>query len=87
MTQIEHPDYYCSNGIEVADFIETFGLNFNAGNVVKYVVRAGNKPGESALDALLKAQVYLSREIIRAGHVQAEVEELLKEAEHEHHQG
>ena len=77
--QINHPDYYASRGCEVADFIEAFGLNSNSGNVVKYVVRAGNKPGESALDALLKAQVYLARKIVRAGHVQAEVEELLKE--------
>ena len=75
---IEHQDYYTSRGLEVADFIEAFGLNFNAGNVVKYVVRAGKKPGESAMDALLKAQIYLEREIIRTGHIQMEVEEFLK---------
>ena len=69
---INHPSYYKSGDCEVADFIEAFGLNFNAGNVIKYVVRAGKKPGENAVDALLKASVYLAREIIRAGHEQAE---------------
>ena len=73
---INHPSYYKSGDCEVADFIEAFGLNFNAGNVIKYVVRAGKKPGESAVDALLKANVYLAREIIRAGHEEAERGEL-----------
>ena len=67
MTQIEHPDYYRSNGIEAADFIEAFNLNFNLGNVVKYIVRAGHKQGEEAITALMKAQVYLLREITRKG--------------------
>ena len=43
MTQINHPDYYCSNGFEVTDFIEAFNLNLNLGDVIKYVVRAGQK--------------------------------------------
>ncbi len=64
-TQINHPDYYTSRGIEVADFIEAFDLNFNLGNVVKYIVRAGHKKGEDAITALMKAQVYLLREITR----------------------
>ena len=67
MTQINHPDYYCSNGFEVADFIEAFNLNFNLGNVVKYVTRAGHKDGETAISDLMKAQTYLLREISRVG--------------------
>ena len=63
MTQINHPDYYNSGGIEAADFIDAHKLNFNLGNVVKYVVRAGRKQGEDAVTALLKAQWYLEREI------------------------
>ena len=62
-----HPDYYRSNGVEVADFIEAFNLNFNLGNVVKYVARAGHKKGEDAITALVKAQTYLLREISRVG--------------------
>ena len=76
--QIEHPTYYNIGGIEVADFIEAYGLNFNCGNVVKYVARAGKKSGETAITALLKAQQYLSREIIRAGHEQEQLEHMLE---------
>ncbi len=63
MTQINHPDYYNSGGIEVSDFIDAHNLNFNRGNIIKYVARAGRKQGEDALTALLKAQWYLNREI------------------------
>ena len=65
MTQIEHPDYYRSGGIEAIDFIDAHGLNFNLGNVVKYVTRAGHKEGEDTLTALSKARWYLDHEIER----------------------
>lgn len=66
---INHPQHYTSGKIEVIDFIEDKGLNFNLGNVVKYVARAGHKKssGKSmdakALEDLKKAQWYLNREI------------------------
>ena len=75
--KITNPSYY-TKGIEVADFIEVYELNFNRGNIVKYVARAGKKSGETALTALLKAQQYLSREIVRVGHEQEELEGLLE---------
>jgi len=65
MTEIDHPEYYGKNGIEVIDFIEAHGLNFSRGNVIKYVVRAGLKDSEDELTALLKARFYLEREIKR----------------------
>ena len=65
MTQINHPDYYNSGGIEAADFIDAHNLNFNLGNVVKYITRAGKKQGEDAATALQKAQWYLNRELAR----------------------
>lgn len=65
MTQINHPDYYSANGFEVIDFIDAHNLNFNLGNVVKYVSRSGRKDGEDTLTALKKAQWYLNREIQR----------------------
>ena len=74
--QIEHPDYYTSGGIEAADFIDSQGLNFNLGNVVKYIARAGKKPGEDTLTALRKAEWYLSREITLAEYEQADREQL-----------
>ena len=38
-------------------------LDFILGNVVKYVCRAGAKPGESRLDDLKKAQAYINKAI------------------------
>ena len=68
MTQIDHPDYYKAGRIEAIDFIEANNLNFNLGNVIKYISRAGKKYGEDRVTALLKAQWYLLREISRTGH-------------------
>ncbi len=63
--QVNHPEYYSSGGIEAIDFIEAHGLNFNRGNVIKYITRAGRKGGEEELTALEKAKWYLDREIER----------------------
>lgn len=66
---INHPQHYTLGRIEVIDFIEDKGLNFNLGNVVKYVARAGHKKssGKSmdakALEDLKKARWYIDREI------------------------
>ena len=66
---INHPRHYTLGKIEVIDFIEDKGLNFNLGNVVKYVARCGRKksPGKSmdakALEDLKKARWYIEREI------------------------
>ena len=65
MTQISHPSYYTHDGIEVIDLIDAYNLNFNLGNVIKYVTRAGHKDGEDILTALNKAEWYLSHEIER----------------------
>lgn len=76
--QIEHPDYYNSGGIEAADFIDAQGLNFNLGNVVKYIARAGKKGSESKLTALQKAQWYLNREISCIEQLQEHQERIMK---------
>lgn len=55
-------NYYIRNGIEIFDVIEAFDLNFNLGNVVKYVCRAGKKD-ECIISDLLKARDYIDREI------------------------
>ena len=65
ITQIDHPDYYNAGGIEAIDYIEAYSLNFNLGNVIKYVTRAGHKDGEDAFTALEKARWYIDREIAR----------------------
>ena len=52
------------------DLINAQNLNFNLGNVVKYVCRAGKKQGESNLKDLEKAKDYINYEIKRLGEQQ-----------------
>jgi hypothetical protein len=59
--EVNHPDHYQSNGIEVIDIIDSFGLNFNLGNSIKYILRA-DKKGFKKKD-LSKAVWYLNREL------------------------
>lgn len=58
---VNHPAHYKVGGIEVIDFIESKGLTYNLGNVVKYVSRADHKGNK--LEDLKKAQWYLNREV------------------------
>ena len=58
---VNHPPHYKVGGIETIDFIEAKKLNYNLGNVVKYVTRADHK-GARKQD-LEKAVWYLQREI------------------------
>lgn len=46
---------------DVIDVIKDYNINFNIGNVLKYVIRAKHKKDE--LQDLLKAKDYLEREI------------------------
>ena len=46
---------------DVIDIIKDYNLNFNKGNILKYIIRAGKKDDE--LKDLIKAQNYLEREI------------------------
>lgn len=64
-TQVEHPDYYNKHpsGIECIDIVRHF--NFNLGNVIKYVWRAGLKDDNKATQDLKKALFYLQDEINR----------------------
>lgn len=58
------PQHYNSkSGRDALDVIDDFDMGFAAGNVFKYLVRAGRKPGESSLDDLFKAKEYLQRMI------------------------
>lgn len=59
---INHPKHYTSGSIQPIDFIEANNLNFNEGNVVKYVTRHKYKNG---LEDLKKAKFYLEREIAK----------------------
>ena len=59
--KVDHPDHYTTGGIETWDYIQAKGLNYNLGNVVKYVSRSEHK-GNAYTD-LKKAMAYLQREI------------------------
>jgi hypothetical protein len=63
---VNSPPHYTAGGIETIDFIEAKNLNYNLGNAVKYITRAGLK-GDRAED-LQKAKWYIEREIL-ASHI------------------
>lgn len=58
------PQHY-QGSIQPIDLINAQNLNFNLGNVVKYVCRAGKKKGENVLSDLEKAKNYINYEIER----------------------
>lgn len=58
------PPHY-QGTIQPIDLINAQDLNFNLGNVVKYVCRAGKKQGENILSDLEKAKDYINFEIER----------------------
>jgi hypothetical protein len=60
---VNHPSHYNKGKIEVADFISDQKLNFNRGNAVKYVCRAGSKDPEKEIQDLEKAIWYINHEI------------------------
>lgn len=65
---VSHPSHYAdgwSNGAEVIDITEN--LNFNRGNAVKYVARAGRKDAMRTVEDLKKARWYIDRELKRLG--------------------
>jgi len=57
--KINPSHYELECGIQVYDI--TKHLDFTTGNVVKYLLRCGNKEGESRLDDLSKARWYLNQ--------------------------
>jgi len=61
--QVNHPKHYTSHpsGVECIDIVRH--MNFNLGNVVKYIWRAGIKDAEVELQDLEKAVWYLNDEI------------------------
>lgn len=57
------PHYKFENGVEVIDLTEQ--LNFNCGNAIKYLARAGRKDSSKTVEDLKKAEYYVKREIAR----------------------
>ena len=61
-TDKTRPYHYTQASITIQPIELCEKLGFNLGNAVKYICRAGAKPGESELDDLRKAAYYLARE-------------------------
>jgi len=60
-SNINHPKCYNMGNIEVIDAIESWKLNFNLGNVIKYTAQCEHK--NNKLEDLKKAAWYINREI------------------------
>ncbi|EKM9255958.1 DUF3310 domain-containing protein [Listeria monocytogenes] len=57
--EISQPSHYTSGGIEPIKFIQSHNMNFEKGNIIKYVTRAGKKEGQNEVKDLKKARQYL----------------------------
>lgn len=63
-SNVDHPDHYMNaSGHEVIDVIEAWCLDFNLGNAIKYIARAGKKSPEKKSEDLQKAIWYINRNI------------------------
>ena len=58
--------FHYNNGIEPIKFIQSHGLNFAEGNVIKYMVRYKSKG--TAREDLLKARDYINLLLSEWGH-------------------
>lgn len=59
-----NPKHYAQHGgMSSINIIDHYGLGFHLGNAVKYLLRAGTKPGESEVDDLRKARWYINRRL------------------------
>ena len=65
MIEPTKPNYYrfSIRGIEmdVTDVIQALNLGFEAGNILKYVIRAGHKDQSKEIEDLRKAREYINR--------------------------
>jgi hypothetical protein len=62
---VNHPPHYGHHpsGVECITITEWY--NFNVGNAIKYLWRAGRKEGADPIEDLQKAAWYVNREIER----------------------
>ena len=60
---VNHPNHYGgeNNPFEAIKVINYYNLNFNLGNVIKYILRAGKK--DEYIQELKKAKWYIENEI------------------------
>ena len=66
--EVVNPSHYNFSPYKPIKVIRAWGLNFNLGSVVKYVVRAGKKDPSKHIQDLEKALFYLQDEIDELKH-------------------
>ena len=69
---IHKPDHYCFSKYEPRKVIHAWGLNFNLGSAIKYIVRAGRK--DDIVQDLEKAREFIAFEIEEIKEARAEAE-------------
>lgn len=71
MSTVDHPKHYNAHpsGVECIDIVEHY--NFNLGNAIKYIWRAGLK-SDNPIEDLAKAVWYIQREIERLRKAQSD---------------
>lgn len=62
---VNHPSHYNMGKYEVIDVINDWNLNFQKGNAVKYIARAGHKDPSKEIEDLEKALFYINYEVSR----------------------
>ena len=59
------PSYYNKANMSVIDIIDEYELNFNKGNIIKYILRSGKKSKDTEIQDIQKAMRYCQMEIER----------------------
>lgn len=59
---VNAPSHYNQGKIQVIEYIEDKGFNYNLGNAIKYLSRAGHKDKDKYEEDLSKAIWYITRE-------------------------
>ena len=59
------PSYYNKSNMSVIDIIDEYELNFNKGNIIKYILRSGKKSKDTEIQDIQKAMRYCQMEIER----------------------
>lgn len=78
---VNHPSHYNMGKYEVIDVINDWNLNFQKGNAVKYIARAGHKDPSKEIEDLEKALFYINYEVNRLKSLKEKEENERKETD------
>ena len=64
-SNVNHPNHYMKDsGHEVIDVIRAWKLNFELGNAIKYIARAGKKDPNKEIEDLEKCIEYVAMQLM-----------------------